>query len=576
MTPTQCPNGLGIWVKYSEGSFTAVTSAFTVTNSVGIYGGFAGTEASIYDRVDPKLTAQTPLGLQGTSGTIFSGSTSAFVFAQPAGSQATLDGFQVLNCNGGAIVINSDATVNLRNLYISRNTSQDGGGIKNSGVMNLKHSILTMNTATEQGGGISHVSAAGSPSTIENVIFFGNGISITSPLPPICTSGGTCRFGMTCPTGGGLCTGTPAQPTTCISSSDCLPNTTCSAKNVCTGTFSPWQSTSGGAIAIANTTPAAQLNIYASKFNSNYAYSNGGGVYTTMPVNIISSIFTGNWASNAGGGVWLGASNSTLGNLTFRKNAAYNQGGGAIYDGGSNNIIANSLFRDNTGLYPVNSNSSDAPLLEWAGNRAPLNPVGTINANAQYSSANMFAPFNSEKYTFLDICPTIAYENNTGTSGNSPQGLCSGGELCGTPIMATIGSITFNTNAVGDSSGALNFCAASREFVDCEEPAFLSCTPFSNMGIPGNSVAASSFTYQRDFAGVEFPPKPFLGAYQTLVPHLPGGFNCCSPTSTIAFPNYCAIPDPAHSGQCSKNTSNPAWTNQIPCANQPSTGVCTY
>ncbi|MES2503360.1 MAG: hypothetical protein V4534_00605 [Myxococcota bacterium] len=490
---------MGIWVKNSSAGTTQLSSPLLVNTSVAIYGGFAGTENTVYDRTDPALATPlpaqanpAPLGRHGFSGTILDSNGQSPILYLGDGSSGknfslVIDGFQLKDGSSttlnpactkssatpasqaaGGVTVCSNINATLQNLRIVENsTTADGGGIKNLGGITLRDSIVSLNTAQTSGGAISHNSSSTFASTIERVTIYGNGFYAVSTLSPLCTIAGNQGV---CPTGS--CTG------------GSCPNAVYQG--------------SGGGVAAAGTAP---LQVYASKFNLNQAYYNGGGIYSTSPLTVASSVFTGNWASFAGGGLYLGgAVSANLSNLTVIENAAYNAGGGGIYDvttGASASQIVNSLFRNNKGLRPFN----DTSFLEWAGNRnlsvkSQFWPtqINSILSNLGFPQPNIVNSSNLIEASYVDMCPAIAY--------NYGNGQCDGTSLCGTlPAMNDANhKITFNTY-----TSATNVCDAT-EFSDCIAPTYRNCSPvLSGKTIPASS---QSIVYSKDYFG-----NPNTGAY---------------------------------------------------------------
>ncbi len=574
---TQCPCGYGIWE--SNGP-DAVSATINITQGINIFGGFVGNEKSIYDRVAQNLN--TALGQDAPSGTVLNGSSSTPIIeiggglAAPSPSPTViLDGFQILGGSGGTnksfssdfctpspsllaggITVCPGATATLQNLRISGNqTIANGGGIRNLGTMTLSDSMVSLNKAQAQGGGISN---EGGTATVVRSTFFGNGFwnsnipslcaagsdgvtaasssntngcPIGSVCPPAgglcqppCTTANPCPASMVCPTAGGFCT-TVATCGSGNASPSCPASMTCpNGGGTCTGTATT--PTSGGGIASVG----GSLNVYASKFNGNYAYTNGGGIYSNSTLKIVSSLFAGNWASNAGGGIYLaGTVAGNLYNLTFVDNAAYNQGGGGIYNNGTGSTIYSSLFRDNKGLYPVNSNN----LAEWGGNRDdsnfPQNQINSISNTTLTLPSSMSFSSGSLNYSYVDMCPIMAYGYGISPSGTTQAGVCDGSQTCGpvtTKINASTSSITFNQNGT-----LTNTCGVASEFESCTAPLYDNCSPKTGKAIVDSSIGTNtkySPPYSFDLAN---PPNNIptsnitRGAYQSTTG---GGGGCHS------------------------------------------------
>jgi predicted outer membrane repeat protein len=275
----------------------------------------------------------------------------------------------------------------------------------------------------------------------------------------------------------------------------------------------------GGAIAA---TGGGKINVYASKFNGNYAYGRGGGIYSENTMNIVSSVFTANWASFAGGGVYVANKPATLYNLTFVDNRAYIQGGGGIYNVPTDSQLYASIFRNNIGLYPVNKASA----AEWTGNQ------GT-GVTDQINSVNGIIATNMH---YVDMCPVISYEYGKGVDG-ADAGVCNGSSLCGSiPTALKAGSIPASLDKVSLNRLAYSYneCSTS-EFVDCNAPTYSNCSP-QNSTVPSSEsiktgspsfclayLYSSTYSppYKKDFAGNKLASASgdeiSLGAYQCTI-----------------------------------------------------------
>ncbi|MES2504374.1 MAG: hypothetical protein V4534_05790 [Myxococcota bacterium] len=350
-----------------------------------------------------------------------------------------------------------------------------------------------------------------------------------------CTSEGSCPLGLTCPAAGGVCTYTCNINTDCPSGMNCVstssgktcqvPSTAlCAAGGTCSDELTcpiqggncirPYpigQLQNGGAVA---STGSAPLQIFASKFNANQAFMNGGGIYTnSQTLTVVSSVLAANRASYGGGGIYLakpsGSTNNVLMNNTYIGNAGLNRGGGGVFDEGTNSSLSNSLFRDNIGLFAlVNSGVN-----EWLGDRGTnwQSQINSISPAIQYTSPSQSPAVGNPglAVSYVDMCPTIAYTSD-GT------GLCSGTGICGTATVNNSGTITFNTNA------SANQCTTA-EFIDCASPTYSNCAPVTASKITGGPLPT---TYPLDFAGnvwttaVEGAFQPQPQSYRAPLGHL--------------------------------------------------------
>jgi len=179
-----------IWVAagtYKPTSLTdpgdARTATFSLKNGVAIYGGFAGTEASLSER--NLLIAANASVLSGDIGTPEDSTDNSYhVVTAPAGADATavLNGFTVTGGNagdldgggGGMYVVGTSGSYSsptVTNVTFTGNSGRYGGGMYVSyGSPAVTNAVFTGNSGTE-GGGVSLW--YGSP-TLTNVVFSGN------------------------------------------------------------------------------------------------------------------------------------------------------------------------------------------------------------------------------------------------------------------------------------------------------------------------------------------------------------------------------------------------------------------
>ncbi|MBL4818499.1 MAG: hypothetical protein JKY15_04610 [Deltaproteobacteria bacterium] len=448
-----CPCGYGLWVANTTTDFR---DSVPVAGSINIYGGFAGTEQTI-DGKDGRVGAGgNSLGQNEFSGTIFKKPINNKNAFEINSGRVTVDGFQFVDGEDTAIVIGKDATATLQNLRISRNTASKGGGISNSGTMHLRDSMVELNTATTEGGGLYHNPSAGDESTIERVTFYGNGINADPPAG--------CVSGNNSPPAGSLCSST---------------TDTCQSNGLCKKSSDKDNvqfSLLGGAISAAG---KQQLTITDSRIQGNYSYGHGGGIYAhkNSTVELKSTFLAGNWSSWAGGAFFNNDnSSSSVTNSCFVDNRAYNQGGGGVYTTSTKDNktidITNSVFGRNKGLYPVNNNN----MAEWGGNRVPPSNQPPWNQINSISFGNMWAvnPALPGTYAFgsktpgtltgSQFCPAMSYNNNGG--GDNP--VCDGSDACGTRVHPSL--------PVKDAK-FFETCLpnASTAWDDCQPPLYETC-----------------------------------------------------------------------------------------------------
>jgi hypothetical protein len=179
-------------------------NAFVLKTGVQIYGGFAGTEASLGDR---KLSVYETIlsGELQDDGTNTNNAKHVVVAA--AVNDTRLDGFSItggyadygggiygknasITLNyltikgnaainyGGGIYADNNASITLSNSVVSGNTAENGGGVyNNSGTINLTNVTIAGNHANNDGGGLFNYGS----STFYNSIVWGNTSGNASP-----------------------------------------------------------------------------------------------------------------------------------------------------------------------------------------------------------------------------------------------------------------------------------------------------------------------------------------------------------------------------------------------------------
>lgn len=303
-------------------------AAFTFTNFIQVYGGFAGTETALAQR-NLALTANATT-LSGDIGVINTATDNTYHVVIIAG--ATFDGFTIsggyanggvqsyYNTIAGEVILGTGGGIHtyggtLSNLTIKNNYGINGGGMFAAGQGTISNSTISTNSA-QNGGGVYTWS---SRYTFNGVTFSGN--SATG------AGGGAYSSGM----------------------DDIFTNVT---------------------------------------FQNNTSNSSGGGLYidTNSKAKISASLFTGNTASSWGGGIYINEGSPSIWNTTISGNTALT--GAGIYNTAYNSVsvpvITNVLISGNTGAAFANSKS--APFITnstIAGNNASASApsAGVYNQN---------------------------------------------------------------------------------------------------------------------------------------------------------------------------------------------------
>jgi hypothetical protein len=318
------------------------TATFQLISGVNIYGGFAGNESKLSQRI---LSVANSTIFSGEIGT---GSLNDNVYHVVRGANSmTLDGVTVSfgYANGsdyfaqGGGLYNYQVSPTLNNVIFKANFAGFGGGMANDGNLPVLNNVtFDTNNADTGGGMFSQNSAA---PVLTNVIFKSNSASgqggggmFNYTSTPVLNNVTFTDNKALIAYGGGLCN----------SSSDAVLN------NV---TFDSNQGLIGGGMG----------NIYSSPVLSNVTFSGnsgtyGGGLYNLRATNtsvLNNVLFIGNIA-HSGGGIRNDQSSEVLTNVTFYNNSVIDDpnmkpdhnGGGGMHSADSSPVLTNVTFANNS------------------------------------------------------------------------------------------------------------------------------------------------------------------------------------------------------------------------------------
>ena len=214
--------------------------------------------------------------------------------ALPALSQSV----DILNTSGESIMvrgegaadpyriftINSGQTVNISGLTISNGYANEGGGIFNSGTLNLTNSTVSDNVGGNVGGGIRSTDTLNLTNSIVsgNTAYFGGGLDNcgTINLMNSTVRGNTASFGA-----GGISNG-------CVEKTLTLTNSTVSGN---TASFGGGITDSAGIITLTNSTVSGNTA----------TTSNGGGIFFNGGTLTLTSATITNNRAGRGGGIYI-------------------------------------------------------------------------------------------------------------------------------------------------------------------------------------------------------------------------------------------------------------------------------
>lgn len=389
-------------------------NAFVIKADVKLYGGFAGTEATLAER-DLDLTANKSIlsgdfnnddvvSGSGKTLTITGNTENAYHVVVSAGEvgMAVLDGFTVIGGNanvvatittngkqidrryGGGIIL-FDSNLTLTNIIASGNYAWVGGGVfcqqAFSQSVSFSHVIFSYNYSGNGGGGLYN----GSIPVIDNATFTGNYAIY----------------------GGGLYNND-------VFSKPQLTNVVFSGN---------YASTYGGGL---YNRQDGKATLDKAAFMGNSARAGGGGMYNTdfAITTLTNSIFYGNYSGSVGGGIVnIQGSELIVRNSVFAGNNAVSRGG-ALFNGGStfssSSRISNCIvYGNNTAL--ANGGFAGPSVVSYSIVQGGFAGTGNLDTDPLFVSAPSYttAPFTVGDYRLQGCSPAI----NSGNNDSVPVGI---------------------------------------------------------------------------------------------------------------------------------------------------------
>ncbi len=316
-----------IWV--AKGTYKPASGqSFVMKEGVKMYGGFAGAETQINQRV---------FGTNAADSTLLQGNGSYVVSSVNLSAASLIDGFSIKGGSGqtwGGGMYNYGSAVTINNCLFAANSATIGGGICNyyNSAPTISNCTFSGNTA-DGGGGISNYN--NSSPTISNCTFFRNRAN---------SGGAINNYSSSKPN----ITGCTFTENTANDFGGAITNSTSSSSTITNCNFSGNKATSASGGAIFNT--ASSPVITDCSFSSNTSSTYGGGIFNeqSSAANISNSTFTSN-ASGGGGGIFNTGSSPSIVGCTFTSNSASVSGGGGVFNYSSSSaIISNCTFVSNT------------------------------------------------------------------------------------------------------------------------------------------------------------------------------------------------------------------------------------
>lgn len=244
--------------------------------------------------------------------------------------------------NGGGLFIDENSTANLTNCVIERNQAYDGGGICNSGTLNVSGCKIRFNNVKGGGSGIwSKGEAKLSKTNVDQNYNAINGGGVTNHKN-MTISGCTVSNNSAKENGGGMFIDTDGS-TVIDSATEIKSNTASDGAGISNqkGKLTITDSSilnnaakvAGGGIWANNGTELSFKNV---KIQGNSCATNGGGLNSHGTVSLTNCSIDSNSADNCGGGVYMDTSSTlTVDNSTITYCQAKGSGGGIYFHAGS-------------------------------------------------------------------------------------------------------------------------------------------------------------------------------------------------------------------------------------------------
>lgn len=338
--------GNEIWVakgNYSPGGLIA--STFTLKNGVKMYGGFAGTETTVSQRI------AAANGMFSVNESVLDGGNTSYHVVSSLVATVTastvLDGFTI--ANGRTLSGNSNAanyrgagihsqlgSAVFQNLWLHDNYAGSyGGAIFNGGTATYKNLLIENNGfLTVNSGGLGAGIYNSGPASFDHISLINN---------------------LSAYSGGGMHNTAVISITDAVFKNNSASSIGGGLNNIGTVTMdraSFTGNTSAGTGGGINSTTA--LTITQSTFTGNTSATNGGGIFNSGTTSLDRCSFIGNTAVQHGGGSYNYA--MTVRNTIFSQNAVTSATagyyGGGMYIVSGTSVIQNTTFSNNTIAYP--------------------------------------------------------------------------------------------------------------------------------------------------------------------------------------------------------------------------------
>ncbi|WP_177765017.1 T9SS type A sorting domain-containing protein [Flavobacterium sp. I3-2] len=425
-------------------------NSFLLVKNVSIYGGFAGNETALTQRVLNSSTNVTILS--GDIGILNDSldNTNHVLIASGDLGNAVVDGFTIKDGNGtenGSLIVNANSIVNSQgggiyviksnlifsnNILIQNYAKYGAGMYANKPISETSDFLINIlncnfkNNNSNQGSGIylNNYNASITNSTFENnaASFYGGGIYNVNSTPTITNSSFINNSGVY--SGGAI--QNDQNSSTILISSNFIGNSgqyggaisnKQSSLNISNSIFNSNSGNYGGAIS----NYFSSMNISNTKLIENSANFGGGIHNRNTLLNIINSTFLLNSASFGGAIDNIETNNTTITNSNFSKNRA-NYGGAIRNDSYVTTFINNTIIWDNFNSNQTNINNilADNPnnlfcknsLIQGSGGSNNWNATFGINNGNNLDTNPLFTNFALNDFSLQSNSPAINAGDN--------------------------------------------------------------------------------------------------------------------------------------------------------------------
>ena len=435
-------------------------------NTAGTYGGAIYNEGVLTCWSSTFTSNKTNSTVLGGGGAIYNNGTLDIKNASTFTMNTSYDGGAIYNDAAGSLTLDKVTFGDLKKAKSANTAYHDGGAIYNLGSIDIQNSVLSRNTATNNGGliyaGVKDSSASitilahetvsyNTAGNLGGAIYSSGQVFLNSTIDgeSLATSRDLIFDNNYAKSGGAVY----IDASTDVTNGKLIALNTVFSNNKA-------QNGNGGAIALMNMTSTEENIIKSSQFTNNTAVltaddatASGGAVYNTSRLTILNSTFENNFAVN-GGHIF----NATTGVLTLGKNVkfsfvpqskakyTYSANGGAIYNSGNLTYTTDETTSSGNLYFSGNYVTGDGGAIYNGSNATLGTPTEDSGFRVVYESNTAK---NNGGAIYNAGTTTIAYSDlNSNTATN-------GGAIYNVGDLTIDKSATFSGNSATKSGGIL-------------------------------------------------------------------------------------------------------------------------